>query len=619
MALHRKFAAAASLGAFLFLSACGDDAPKHHNLVLFVPDGLRALAVTREDTPTLAALRDKGVNFANPHSMFPTFTMPNSSAMATGHYLADTGVFSNTIFSGYPVLHANNSVTPFIESDAVLGDIDEHFDGNFIDEQTILQAAKAQGFSTAAIGKLGPTLLFAHTERSGDTTIVFDDATGGINKEGQPTGIPLSQEIKDKLAAAKLPLKAPSRGDNGKTGNATTPGTTVANTVQQGYFADVASKVVLPLFKARNKPFVLVFWSRDPDGTQHNQGDSLGELTPGINGPTSKAAIKNADNNLKQIMDALDQLGLAKTTDIVVAADHGFSTISKQSETSLTTKMTYENVREGQLPRGFVAIDLAKALGLPLFDPDSKNAAVADNAYTKRGNGLIGNDPAKPDVVVAANGGSDLIYIPNKDKDVAGKGVAELLKQDYYVSGIFVDEGLGKFPGTLSLADINLKGSALTPLPAIVVNFKSFSTGCAEPVLCTVEVADTPLQQGQGMHGSFSRADTMNFMAAMGPSFKAGFKDDSPVSNADVGKTIAEVMKFNIPFKGNLMGRVVTEALPNGAPVSATSDIKYSDPDPSGLVTALAYQKVGSTLYFDAAGFSGRTVGLPGQNTRAAK
>ncbi len=29
------------------------------------------------------------------------------------------------------------------------------------------------------------------------------------------------------------------------------------------------------MFKARNKPFVLVFWSRDPDGTQHNQGDSL--------------------------------------------------------------------------------------------------------------------------------------------------------------------------------------------------------------------------------------------------------------------------------------------------------------------------------------------------------
>jgi hypothetical protein len=609
MKFNRKIMAALSTSALLLLSACGEDS--NHNLILFVPDGLRYLSVTPENAPTLASLRDKGVNFANPHSLFPTFTMPNSSAMATGHFLGDTGAFSNTIFAGYPVLHAGGSVTPFIENDAVLGDIDEHFDGNFIDEQTILQAAKSQGFSTAAVGKLGPTLMFAHTERSGETTIIVDDSTGATNKEGKLTGIPLSKEMQDKLAAAGLALKTPSRGDNGKIGNDTTPGTNIANVTQQGYFADVVSKVVLPLFKARNKPFVLVFWSRDPDGTQHNQGDSLNELTPGINGPTSLAAIKNADNNLKQIMDALDQLGLAKNTDIVVAADHGFSTISKQSETSRTVKVKYEKVKEGLMPRGFVAIDLSKALELLLFDPDNKNAAVGDNAYPKRGNGLIGQDPAKPDVVVASNGGSDLIYIPNNDKAVAGRVIAELMKQDY-VSGIFVDEGLGQFPGTLTLKDINLKGSFLTPLPAIVINFKSFSTGCGQPVMCAVTVADTPLQQGQGMHGSFNRADTMNFMAAYGPSFKAGFKNDAPVSNADVGKTIAEVMKLKIPFKGSLMGRVVTEALPNGAPVDHASGEKHSEPDASGLVTSLVYQKAGDVFYFDAAGFPGRTVGLPG-------
>ena len=60
--------------------------------------------------------------------------------------------------------------------------------------------------------------------------------------------------------------------------------------------ADVAAKVVLPMFKARGKPFVLVFWSRDPDGSQHNTGDSLNTVTPGINGPTSMAGIKNADD-----------------------------------------------------------------------------------------------------------------------------------------------------------------------------------------------------------------------------------------------------------------------------------------------------------------------------------
>src|SRR5262245_2468964 len=116
--------------------------------------------------------------------------------------------------------------------------------------------------------------------------------------------------MKDALAAAGLPLATPSRGDNGKVGDFRNAGTTVANVVQQGYFADVAAKVVLPLFKARSKPFVLVFWSRDPDGTQHNQGDSLNALTPGINGPTSAAAIKNADDNLKALQDALREMSL---------------------------------------------------------------------------------------------------------------------------------------------------------------------------------------------------------------------------------------------------------------------------------------------------------------------
>ena len=64
------------------------------------------------------------------------------------------------------------------------------------------------------------------------------------------------------------------------------------------------------MFKERDKPFVLVFWSRDPDGTQHNQGDSLNALVPGINGPTSLAAIRNADDDLARIRSTLSELGL---------------------------------------------------------------------------------------------------------------------------------------------------------------------------------------------------------------------------------------------------------------------------------------------------------------------
>jgi arylsulfatase A-like enzyme len=347
-----------------------------HNLILFVPDGLRALKVNPETAPAMAALRDAGVNFKNPHSLFPTFTMPNSSGMATGHYLGDTGIYSNTIYSGYPVGAAHGSMTPFLENDPVLGDVDDHFGGNYLNEETILAAARRAGFSTAAIGKLGPTLMFDHTERSGAKTIVIDDQTDA-SKDGNALGIPLSDDVKRALEAASLPLKTPSRGENGKAGNAEKAGTTIANVDQQQYFTDVVTKAVLPMFKARNKPFVLVLWSRDPDGTQHNQGDSLGQLTPGINGPTSLAAIRNADNNLAQVRQALKDLGLEDTTNIVVSADHGFSTISKDSKTSDAAKAEYKGVPKGQLPPGFVALDLAKALDLPLNDPDNKNEPVA--------------------------------------------------------------------------------------------------------------------------------------------------------------------------------------------------------------------------------------------------
>jgi arylsulfatase A-like enzyme len=581
-------------------------AAQPHNLILFVPDGLRALMVTPENAPVMAALRDAGVDFTNPHSLFPTFTTANASAMATGHYLGDTGDFSNTIYTGFPVPGAGGSLTPFLESDPVLGDVDEHFEGDYLDEVTILKAARAQGFSTATVGKLGPSLIFDHTDRTGGPTIVIDDSTGS------PKGIPLSDEMQKALTAAGLPLAAPSRGANGDPGDFKKPGTTVANVVQQDYFAASVTKVVLPMFKARGKPFVLVFWSRDPDGSQHNQGDSLNQLNPGINGPTSLAGIRNADTDLGRLRDAVKELGLADTTDIVVSADHGFSTISKESKTSAAAKASYADVPPGFLPPGFLAIDLAKATGLPLLDPDNKNAPVADGTYPKFGNGLIGPDPMKPQVVVAANGGSDLVYFPGEDTALVRKVVAALEAEDY-VSGLFIDDALGHFPGTLTLTSINLRGSAIVPIPAIAVNFRTWAGDCTEKVTCEIEIADTRLQQGQGMHGSFGRGDTMNFQAAIGPDFKSGFKDSAPTSNADIGKTVAQILGLDIPDKGKLVGRVLNEAMPNGTVPQFFARSVKSDDGADHFSTQLDFQTVGETRYFDAAGTPGRTFGLTGR------
>ena len=567
-----------------------------HNVVIFVADGLRSRMVNDQTARNMAALARQGVYLVNSHSLFPTLTTANASAMATGHYLGDTGDFSNTMYTGFQVPSVKNSLTPLIENNSVLRDLDAHFGGNFLNEDTILKLARDKGYSTAAIGKLGPTLMFDHTERTGEQTIIIDGATGTAQ------GIPVSPEMQERLKAASLAAATPPR--NGAAGNATTPGTRVPNVVQEDFLASVATRAVLPLFAARNKPFLLVFWSPDPDGTQH---DSFLTLAPGINGPTSLAAIRNADDALGRIRVALTELGLAESTDIIVTADHGFATVSKESSTSVAAQGRFDDAPAGHLPKGFLAFDLAKLLGMPLIDPDNNYGSVAGGAHSLNGNGLIGGDKDHPKIVVAANNGSDLIYIPDGDTRLAGRVVAALLTQDY-VSGLFVDDRLGKFPGTLSLADINLDGAAVTPKPSIVVNFRSFDTVCGEPVRCPVVVADATFQQGQGTHGSFSRAETWNFMALAGPDFKSGFIDTAPVS--DLGRTVAAIMGLEFKDKGALTGRVLTEAMPGGVMPDVKGWSIVSEPAENGLRTVLDLQAVGTTRYFDAGGFDGRTLGL---------
>lgn len=593
--------------------ACSIFAPQTtpHNVVIFVTDGLRPGVVNQQDTPNLYEIRQQGVNFANSHSLFPTFTTANASAIATGHYLGDTGDFSNTIDVGFPVKSANKSRVPFLENNAVLAQVNEKFGQNYLNEESLLDAARKAGFSTAAVGKVGPVLIqdiAQVTRRTGQPTIIIDDDTGSERE------VPLGSELTEMLKKNNLPLAAPSRGDNGKPGNSATPGTKVPNAVQQQYFADVTTKAILPLFKQQQKPFVLVYWSRDPDGTQHNQGDSLNSLTPGINGSTSQAARQNMDKNLAQIRKALKDLGLEANTNIVVTADHGFSTISKESKTSYAATLSYPDVPKGFLPPGFLAIDISQELKLPIADPDKQDATINPQKGQFAKNGLMRKNSKNPDVVVAANGGSDLIYLPetstNRDNKALARRIVNLLLTQDYISGLFVNDNLGTIPGTLPLSSINLLGTARTPTPSIVVNFRSFNTGCSDPTTCGVIVADTPLQQGQGQHGSFSRADTFNNMAALGPDFKQGFVDKAPVSNADVPITIAELLHLKIPGRGKLVGRILTESLVKGPSEVNFKSETLESPAANGLKTILKYQTVGQTRYFDAAGFPGRTLGL---------
>jgi arylsulfatase A-like enzyme len=626
-------------------------AQEKNNVIIFVADGLRRGSVNEADMPTFLKLRTTGVDFRNSHSAFPTFTTANASVIATGHGLGDTGDYSNTIYPGAwlskpDIATATGSIAPFLENDQVLANMNSLFAGNYLGERTLLSVAREKGFNVASVGKLGPTAIqqneavswdqLGHLDSTG--AIIIDDSTGD-----PANGLPLPPEILEAMEKANLPQDSPLRSNgypdasqwnSGFQGDAATPGTIAANRVQQQWFADVTTKVLLPTFAADKKPFVLLFWSRDPDGTQHNEGDSLQHLEPGINGDTSRRGLQNADRCLKQLLDWLDAHPAVKAhTDVLVTSDHGFATISRReiaadgATTSEPSAMLDYEIKgrekpepKGTLPTGFLAIDLAIRAHLRAFDPAIR-ATTGSSAYAElaiggersqhstSGSALLGEtvkrvDGADARLIIAANGGSDLLYVPSKSIDVVRQTIAILTQLDY-VGGIFVDDSYcpatTDCPGALPMTAIGLIGSSHVPRPAIVVTYKVFYKTSGN-LQTAAQISDTTLQEGQGMHGGFGRDQTFNNMAAIGPDFKSGFVDDSPMGNIDIAPTLAKILGLEMPSTGTLKGRILQEALANGIGTKS-GEVKtlISAPTDQGIRTVLEYQEASGVRYYDRA------------------
>ena len=626
------------MGAMVVVTA--QDAPTRRNAIIFVADGLRHGSVNPTDTPALYRVRTEGVYFANSHAVFPTQTMPNASAIATGHYPGDTGQFANQIFVGYPLFTAGTlgqrpgSVAPDVEDPFVLADLNQQFGGNYLREASLVAYARSYGYNTAVLGKTGPaaaqdvseTMAVRGTMRV-PLTIILEGATGSAR------AVPLSAETLALLKAAGLPPAPPPRTQSA--GTNTVPGTRAANVDHQQWFADAATRAILPAFAKSAEPFVFVYWSGDPDYTQHAQGDSLNQLSPGINGATSRAAVQNADRSLKQILDYLDaNPEVRDTTNVFVTSDHGFSTVSRRdvdasgrATRSYAASLRYtdaegrQEVNDGFLPPGFLAIDLARELDLPLYDPEQQVVDERGVAHYMRvdplakpakdtrqrptggaavigGTGRIGL-PTDARVVVAQAS----IYVPGNDRGTVAR-IARFLTTQDYVGGLFVHDRLGQPSGALRMSDVWLMGGATTPKPAIVVNFKSFPLDSKNPHMSGVIVGGVR-QHGQGDHGSLARANTFNNMAAIGPDFKKRFVNRAPVSNADVQPTLAHVMKMNIPSLGALRGRVITEALAGGpAAARFAPGVIRSRPSRDGYSTVLMYQVADRRIYLDEACFT---------------
>jgi arylsulfatase A-like enzyme len=635
---------------------CGQTAPPppRHNVIIFVADGLRRGSVTAEDMPTFLRVRQAGVDFRNSHAVFPTFTTANASVIATGHGLGDTGDYSNTLYPGVLLVKpemapASGTIAPFLEDDELLADMNAVFNGNYLGERTLLSVAREKGFNVASVGKLGPTAIQQNESvswalpmspslyLSANNAVIVDDSTGKAN------GLTLPDDIVDALQKAKLPLEAPLRSNgfgesspwsNGFSGDAQTAGTLDANRIQLQWFADVTTRVLLPKFGADKKPFLLLFWSRDPDGTQHNEGDSLQSLQPGINGDTAKLGLRNADHCLKELLDWLDaNPSIKANTDVLIASDHGFATVSRReiaSDGSHTGEpsaaLTYELMGKekqeppGTLPTGFLAVDLAIREHMRMFDPETRSTGGSSvysevllggekSQHPLKGSALLGDSVKQVDgvdakLIVVSNAGSDLLYAPGKDVAVVRETVRILTGLDY-VGGIFVDDAYcpaaTDCPGALPMSVVGMVGHSKVPRPAIAVTYKVFYQTPGD-LQSAALIADTTLQEGQGQHGGFGREQTWNNMAAMGPDFKAGFVDESPMGNIDIVPTLAHILGIEMPSVGDLKGRVLDEALTGGAAGAAgTVKTLVSAPTAEGVSTVLEYQELRGLRYNDRA------------------
>ncbi len=265
-------------------------------------DGLRPDFVTQRDTPNLFQMAREGVRFDRHHSIFPTLTMVNATALATGAPPGVNGLEGNNFYLAPSPETPKGQVVSAEGAKAILNlNTAEGFKGRVIGLDTITQEVAREGGYVAVIGKQGPTS-------------VFDNRVATIADGKDIVGEP----HKDYLFASEDLVSSSQKIDAAIPPDSKTA---VADEQRDLYFARLVVENALPAAKAAvdaGRPALIVFWQHNPDLTQHMAG--LGTLP-------AMEALSLCDNNLMRVRAAIDALGIADKTDLIVVSDHGFATI----------------------------------------------------------------------------------------------------------------------------------------------------------------------------------------------------------------------------------------------------------------------------------------------------
>jgi arylsulfatase A-like enzyme len=608
-------------------------------VIVCVWDGLRPDSISEPVTPHLARLRDhEGVNFSDHHSVYPTFTMMNAAALATGAYPGQHGFYGNTEYQPGPVgQNADGkaldfSQPVFTEDHGVLQALDAFYRARgargIFAVETLFEASHQAGLRTAAIGKIGP--VFIQDVRPDDTlSVVLDENIAlpfGFAEQLQAAHFALPAN------AARYPFSAGQSltlaEGNGKPtaslaerqirlADGATPDPRAsagsAHNAANAYLMGVYLDYVLPKFD----PDLSIVWLRNPDSTEHQFG-------PGS--PNYEDALRHQDALLGQLQSRLEVLGLRDTTDLIVVSDHGHSTVAGDPAVFPLRALKGAADGHGEVggidPRGYVvsgeirSADVLSRAGFKhvydgggcSFDPVltgiRKNESLVYLTRTDR-TGICASAPAvtptgkkqpptqqystpafrvpehapSDSIVIAANGGSEYYYV----LDHSATTVASLVRalQERVVYGpIFVRSFYGALPGTLPLSAINAEGRQDSPpMPDVIVSFSWDDEAVTGSNASAPGTEYASAQRYRGMHGSFSPRDVHNVLVAKGPHFKVGFEDRLPSSNVDLPATVGALLKVRFQAPA---GRVLVEAMPG-----ENSDLHVEETTQSSAPVAL--------------------------------
>ncbi len=573
--------------------------------LLVVCDGLRPDFVTQREMPHLFEFGREGVRFERHHSQYPTVTMVNAATLASGATAGIAGILGDTMYLGPALSQRGANLTQDAFKAFAAGPVD-------LESTATLEAANS---ASAFAGNLvGVDTIAEQVERDGGfvaivgkrgPTFLFDTEVNTVSEGRDALHRPHGNYLflaDDAAYPAALDSALKSLPPSSREG--------VSDRERDQAFARFVADRAIPAARQAmdaGHPAMVMLWFHNPDITQHRAG--LG-TAPALE------ALSDTDQNLMTVRAAISAAGLENRTDMMVVSDHGFATI---------------RIRVG--------------LAALLVSAGLKSSIDSD------------------DVIVAPDGGSDLVYLspqafptrealrdrlqkivdfceaqewcgPIFSRELAivapppagRRGRRQRVEPVYkgWIDGTFAQSALGllnqgRSPDLIvsfaEVSDTDNKGLTGPNNPAFALGMKgqeavaNHSQELVRPVkgLVYADVGrGNSFTTGMGMHGAAGVREIHNFAAALGPDFKRGFADLNPTANADVAPTIARVLGL-LPNSGpgsvSPTGRVMTEAIRGESSYAgpARTITMKTDLELQGVetITTLRVTQLGDRLYLD--------------------